>query len=224
MAEKIIKFGIWLLIVPVIILLGVFVFGDKQYAFISVAVALFACVPVFVSFEKRDRKVTELVVIAVMVALSVLGRFIFAAVPAFKPVTAIVVITAMYLGPEAGFVTGALTAFISNFYFGQGPWTPFQMFVWGLLGMIAGLLADPLKRHMIVLIIYGIFAGIIFSLLMDVWTVLWWDGTFNLERYLAAIISAVPFTAIYAVSNAVFLLLLGKPLGKKLERVKEKYI
>lgn len=224
MTKNIVRYGIWFLLIPVTVFLGVTVFGDRQYAFISIAVAILAIIPLLMSFEKRTHKTTELVVIAAMTAISVLGRFIFAAIPAFKPVTAVVIITAMYLGGEAGFVTGALSAFISNFYFGQGPWTPFQMFIWGFIGLIAGLLANPLKRSKIILCVYGVLAGVVFSLFMDVWGVMWFDGVFNVERYLAALITAIPYTAVYGVSNVIFLLLLGKLLGKRLERIKTKYI
>ena len=134
-----------------------------------------------------------------------------------------VVITAMYFGSEAGFMTGALSALISNFYFGQGPWTPFQMFSWGILGLIAGIIARQLRESKVVLVIYGIVSGVLYSLLMDVWTVLSADGYFNLSRYLAAVASAVQFTVIYAVSNVIFLLLFAKPIGKILERIKRKY-
>ena len=129
----------------------------------------------------------------------------------------------MYFGGEAGFLTGALSAVISNFYFGQGPWTPFQMFSWGIIGFFAGLIAEPLKRSRIILSVYAVLSGVLYSFLMDVWTVLWADGYFNISRYLAALASAVPFTAVYAVSNLVFLLLLARPIGKILERIKTKY-
>ena len=129
----------------------------------------------------------------------------------------------MYFGSEAGFLTGALSAVISNFYFGQGPWTPFQMFSWGILGFIAGLLAAPLKKSRIALTLYAVLSGVLYSFLMDIWTVLWADGAFNISRYLAAILSAAPFTAIYAVSNTVFLWLFARPIGKILDRLKTKY-
>ena len=73
------------------------------------------------------------------------------------------------------------------------------------------------------MILYGVLAGALFSAIMDVWSTLWADGSFNPSRYLAACISAVPFTIEYAVSNVVFLLLLAKPIGEKLERIKRKY-
>ena len=154
-----------------------------------------------------------------MVAISVIGRFIFAPIPGFKPVTATVVITAMYFGGEAGFMT-ALSAVISNFYFGQGPWTPFQMFSWGIVGFIAGVAADPLKRSRIALVIYAVVSGVLYSLLMDVWTVLWADGYFA-YRYIAAVISAVQLRLFMPFQNVVFCLF-EKPDGKGFGTRKEK--
>lgn len=223
MAKKIFSYSLILVLIPAVILLGSVLFRDKQYAWISLCVAAAGCIPFFLSFEKGKSGSKKMIIIAVMVALSVVGRILFAPVPGFKPVTALVVITAMYFGGEAGFMTGALTAVISNFYFGQGPWTPFQIFIWGLIGLLAGLLAKPLKKSKLALILYGAFSGVVFSMLMDVWTVLWWDGSFHWGRYWAAIVSALGFTVVYAVSNVVFLLLLGKPVGVKLERIKDKY-
>ncbi len=210
-------------LVPLTVICGALLFGEKQYAFISLCVAVLSCIPFFLRFERSENDVRRLILIAVMVALSVIGRFLFTPLPGFKPVTAMVVITAMYFGSEAGFMTGALSAVISNFYFGQGPWTPFQMFSWGLIGLIAGIIADPLKRSRVVLVVYAILSGVLYSLLMDVWTVLWADGYFNFPRYLAAVVSAAQFTAVYAVSNVVFLLVFAKPIGRILARIRSKY-
>lgn len=210
-------------LVPLVVYLGAKIFKEKQYAWISLCVAILACVPFFIRFESRDNDVRRLVLIAVMVTLSVVGRFVFAPVPGFKPVTAMVAVTAMYFGSEAGFMTGALTAVISNFYFGQGPWTPFQMFAWGIIGFVIGLIAEPLKRSTFLLVLSGIIAGVAFSLLMDVWSTLNADGTFNIMRYFSFVVSSLQFMAIYAVSNVIFLLVLSKPIGKIFERVKVKY-
>ncbi len=221
--KKCLSYIILCLIVPAVVLGGALLFKEKQYAWISLCVTVLSCIPFFLHFEHSENDVRKLILIAVMVAISVIGRFIFAPIPGFKPVTAMVVITAMYFGGEAGFMTGALSAVISNFYFGQGPWTPFQMFSWGIVGFLAGVIADPLKKSKIVLVVYAIVSGVLYSLLMDVWTVLWADGYFNISRYAAAVISAAQFTIIYAVSNVIFLLVFSKPIGKILERIKEKY-
>lgn len=220
---KIINAAIMCVLFPLAVYLGAKIFKEKQYAWISLCVAILACVPFFIRFESRDNDVRRLVLIAVMVALSVVGRFVFAPVPGFKPVTAMVAVTAMYFGSEAGFMTGALTAVISNFYFGQGPWTPFQMFAWGIIGFVIGLIAEPLKRSTFLLVLSGIIAGVAFSLLMDVWSTLNADGTFNIMRYFSFVVSSLQFMAIYAVSNVIFLLVLSKPIGKIFERVKVKY-
>ncbi len=223
MNKKLMQYILILICIPAILFLGGRTFHDKQYAFWSLVIVIISCIPFFLNFEKNNRNTHKLVIIAVMIAMSVAGRFIFAMLPGFKPVTAIVVITAMYFGSEAGFMTGALSAVISNFYFGQGPWTPFQMFTWGLIGLLAGLFAGKLKSSRWILSAYGIFAGVAFSLIMDGWSVLWYQNGFNLLMYLAAIGTAIPYTVIYAVSNVIFLLWLEKPIGKKLSRVKLKY-
>jgi len=222
-AKKVIKYLCVFLVAPLIVLCGVFFLGDRKYAFVSLALSVVACIPFFVSFEKGKNDARRIVIIAVMTALSVAGRFVFAPIPFFKPVTAIVIITAIYLGAEAGFITGAFSAVVSNFYFGQGPWTPFQMFAWGLIGFLAGLLAKRLLESKVLLIIFGALSGVVFSFIMDVWTTLWADGTFNIARFIASITTAAPFTVVYMVSNVIFLLLLTKPFGRKLQRLKTKY-
>ncbi len=223
MKKTLLSYGILCVLIPAAIVCGAVLFADRQYAWISLCVTVLSCIPFFLRFERREENAKRMILLACMTALSVLGRIAFAPIPAFKPVTAMVVITAMYFGSEAGFLIGSLSAVISNFYFGQGPWTPFQMFSWGILGLLAGLLAEPLKRSRIVLAAYGILSGILYSFLMDIWTVLWEDGYFNFSRYLAALASAIPFTAVYAVSNVVFLLLFARPIGKILNRIKTKY-
>ena len=169
--------------------------------------------------ERRNIGSRRMVITAIMTALAVFGRFI----PLFKPITAIIVITAVYLGAQAGFLTGAMSVLLSNIWFGQGPWTPFQMLGFGLIGLFAGYLSRWLVHSKALLVIYGVFAGIAYSFIMDIWTVLWYSGGFDTGLYAAAIISALPFTALYAVSNAVFLLILSKPIGNKLNRIKIKY-
>lgn len=105
---------------------------------------LVSAIPFILVFDKKKPQARELVPIAVMAAIAVVGRTVFEIIPLpnFKPCSAIIIITAVAFGPEAGFLTGALTAFVSNFIFGQGPWTPWQMFTWGLVGFLAGILQN----------------------------------------------------------------------------------
>ena len=212
------------IIIPLVIYAGVTLLNDRKYYFISITIVLLACVPFFLSFEQRKPQPREILIIAVMAAISVAGRCIFVVIPGFKPVAAITAITGISLGAEAGFLTGATSAIVSNIFFGQGPWTPFQMFTWGMIGYIAGLLGKTgLMQRKVSLIIFGIFAAVFFSFGMDVWGVISFSGIFKWEAYVTALGTALPFTIVYAVSNVIFLLLLAKPIGEKLDRVKNKY-
>lgn len=206
-------------LIPLTVLLGIFVFDEQKHAFATCAVALLSIALFLCGFDRKKTGTRRLILISVMIALSVVGRFF----PLFKPVTAIAVITGVFLGAEAGFLTGSFSALISNFYFGQGPWTPFQMFAWGILGFLAGILAKPLKSNRILLYAYGFLSGILYSLVMDIWTMLWEVGGFLAEAYLAKIMTSLPYMLLYAVSNVIFLRLFAKPFGEKLERVRIKY-
>ena len=212
-----------LVFIPLTVLAGALLLEQNRYDIVMLLVAVLSIVPFFLRFEHKRQNVRELVLVAVMTALSVAGRFLFAPVPGFKPVTAIVIITGLYLGWEAGYLCGSLTALVSNLYFGQGPWTPFQMAIWGLIGLFAALLAKQLCASRILLCIYGVFSGVAYSAFMDVWSTLWYDGYLNIARYLALLITALPFMAVYAVSNVVFLLMLTGPIGRRLTGIKAKY-
>lgn len=215
---------IFFVVMPLVLYVGITYLGDRKYYFISVMIILLACIPFVLAFERRKPQPREILIIAVMSAISVAGRCLFIVTPGFKPVSAITAITGFSLGAEAGFLTGATSALVSNMFFGQGPWTPFQMFTWGMIGFIAGLLGKTGQMHKkIPLILFGIFAGIFFSFGMDIWGSLSTYGVFSWEAYVLALSTAVPFTIIYAVSNILFLLLLAKPIREKLERVKMKY-
>ncbi len=217
--RRILRLLIPFLLIPCVVFCGIFIFDEQKNVWIAIAVAALSVVLFLSGFERKKTGTRRLILVAVMIALSVAGRFF----PFFKPITAFALITGMYLGGEAGFLMGAFSALISNFYFGQGPWTPFQMFAWGILGFFAGILAKPLKKHPIFLYGYGIFSGFFFSFVMDIWTVLWQMSGFSWEFYFAKMLTALPHTILYAVSNVIFLLLFAKSFGQKLERVRKKY-
>ncbi|WP_294413382.1 ECF transporter S component [uncultured Ruminococcus sp.] len=206
-------------IIPTITILGALVFDGKRHILIALAVAVLSLVLFAAGFEKKSTGTRRMVIVAVMTALCFAGRFI----PFLKPVAALTIITGLYLGGEAGFLVGSLSAVLSNFYFGQGPWTAFQMLAWGLIGLFAGMLSKPLLRSRILLLIYGALAGLGYSFFMDIWTVLWYNEGFSIKLYAAALVSAIPYTVSYAVSNVLFLYLLAPPFGEKLQRIKVKY-
>ena len=106
--KKVIKYLILLFLDPFTVILGAFLFDEIKQIWIALSVAVISCVPFFMTFDKKEVSAERLVVLAVMVALSVAGRFAFSFVPHFKPITALVIITGMYLGAESGFLCGAL--------------------------------------------------------------------------------------------------------------------
>lgn len=207
-----------ILVIPATVIAGTALSGAKYSLLLSFVVAALSLLLFLTGFEKKHVGSRRMVITAVLTALSVLGRVI----PFFKPVTAITVLSGVWLGREAGFLTGALSAILSNFLFGQGPWTPFQMLAWGLIGWMAGVLSRFLKKRRWILL-YGVASGIGYSLVMDVWSVLWYNGSLNGSLYLTAMLSALPHTLLYAVSNFVFLWFLEKPFGEKLARIQTKY-
>ncbi len=211
------------LIIPIVAIGGAFLFKERFYTYISLVVAVFTCLPMFFAFERKETLSGELMLLSVMVALSVVGRISFVWIQAFKPIAAITIISAIYLGREAGFIIGSMSAVISNFYFGQGPWTPFQMLGWGMIGLLAGCLGKYLAKSKILLILFGALSGIMYSAITDIWSVLWVSGGLDFNHYFAAAITALPTTIIYIVSNVVFMLLFTRPMGDILGRIKLKY-
>lgn len=214
-----IKIAVPFVIIPTITVVGALAFDAKKHIIIALAAAVMALLLFAAGFEKKSTGTRRMVIVAVMTALCFAGRFI----PFLKPIAALTIITALYLGGEAGFLVGAMSAVLSNFYFGQGPWTAFQMLAWGLIGLFAGIFSEKLLKSRILLLIYGALTGIAYSFIMDIWTVLWYNQGFDIRLYLAALVSAIPYTASYAVSNVLFLYLLAKPFGEKLHRIKVKY-
>ncbi len=222
--KKILWVCVYFVLIPLLVVVGLLLFQNQRYNAVSLGVAFLGCVPFYIRFERGRMGAREMVTLSVMSALAVLGRLIFTPVPAFKPVSAMVMIAGMAFGPEAGFMTGSMTALVSNIFFGQGPWTPFQMLTWGLIGFFSGLIfqrgKEPSRR---MLTVSGILSGVLFSLGMDVWTTLSVEGAFSWQRYGFYALSALPTTACYAVSNVIFLLLLSRPMLKKTERLRVKY-
>ena len=127
------------LAIPFVIAVGALLPDNRHYILVSLIVLALTMLPFFMVFEKRKPKAREIVLIASMCAVTVCAQLISGVTIPLRAGTAIIIICGIALGPEAGFLIGALSRFVLNFYAGQGPWTPWQMFCWGLLGFLAGL-------------------------------------------------------------------------------------
>ncbi|MBS5938812.1 MAG: ECF transporter S component [Clostridium sp.] len=179
--------------------------------------------PFFSLFERRKSRAREIVPIAVMSAIAAIGRFAFAMIPQFKPVAAIVIITGISFGAETGFLTGAISALVSNFFFGQGPWTPWQMFGFGVIGFLAGIYIYKIIKNKLSICIFGGLSGYLYGLIVNLWTVLSYGSPITKEGIIATYTLSIPFDTIYAVSTVIFLYILAMPKKEKMGRLKMKY-
>ena len=206
--------------------IGFFICQEKQYVAVSLLLIAYAMIPFFAGFERKKPKAREIVILAVLIAVAVVGRAAFFMVPNFKPIVAIVIISGVALGKESGFLVGAMAAFVSNFLFGQGPWTPWQMMAMAVIGYLAGLVfhrySDRIK--IVPLVIFGALATVIlYGGIVDLWTILFMGNGVTWETVLMVYGGAFYMNLIHAAATVIFLLILAKPMIEKLERVKVKY-
>ncbi len=215
-----------LFLIPLTIWFGIHFLDDRKYYFISVLIIFYTMVPFAMVFEGRKPQARELIVIAVLSAIAVAGRSAFFMLPQFKPVVAIVIIAGVCLGAESGFFVGATTGFVSNFFFGQGPWTPWQMFCFGIIGFLAGILFQKglLRKTKLSLCLYGGLATFfIYGGLMNLSSVLIFTADFSWKALIASYISGFWFDIIHAFATVFFLFIISQPLIEKLDRIKVKY-
>ncbi len=218
------EFLVYFLAVPLTVLLGRYAFGDRKYYFISMLIIFEILLPFAVRLEKRRPKAREITVLAVMCAAAVFGRTAFYAFPQVKPAAAVVIVTGLCLGAECGFITGAVTAFVSNMFFGQGPWTPWQMLALGAVGFFTGASSRYIGKNKLCVSLYGAAAVfVIYGGIMNAASVLMSQNTLNLGMFLASETAGAPFDAVHAVSTAVFLWLIARPFCEKLSRIKLKH-
>lgn len=224
--KNLISLLILLLGVPLTIFMGATLLENKKYYFISLLIILETFASFALAFEDRKPKARELVVISVMSAIAVAGRSTFFMIPQFKPVVAVVIISGMCLGAESGFLIGAATGFVSNFFFGQGPWTPWQMLAFGITGFLSGIFLkngyNAKKR--LLLSIYGFVSTfVVYGIIMNVASVLTWNPDPTLGMLISAELAGMPFDIVHGLSTFVFLWILALPVSEKLERIKIKY-
>ena len=200
---------------------------NQNYYLFSILIILIAFAVFSFSYEKKKPEAREIVTLAVMSAIAVASRAAFAMVSFFKPMMGIIMITAIAFGPGAGFLTGAVSGFVSNFIFGQGPWTPWQMLAYGVGGAIAGFLArkgimseeKKLPTAMIGYVIVQFIVGPI----LDTCSMFIMGQNVSKEYALSIYGSGVIPNLIHGIATFLTLFLVCKPMIEKLNRMKLKY-
>ncbi|RED53177.1 ECF transporter S component [Cohnella lupini] len=194
---------------------------------IGIVLVLLSIIPFLLRFERKERKARELMLIAVMAAVATVSRIPFATLlPNFTPVTFVVIVSGVVFGAEAGWMVGAATALVSNFFLGQGPWTPWQMFAWGMAGYTAGLFAHRSlwRRERLPLALFGLAWGFLFGWIMNITLALdQWVQTHSWEAVVGKYVTGLPFEVVHATANVFFILAFSPSWIALLERYRRKY-
>ncbi|HEY2790205.1 MAG TPA: hypothetical protein VGI72_12185 [Gaiellales bacterium] len=186
----------------------------------TVALALVAVITLgLVAAETGEHRSRELALIAALAAAAAGGRVLFAAIPNVQPVTMVVAVTGVTLGARAGLATGAAAALASNAFLGQGPWTPWQMAGWGMVGVTAAM-AAPMLRNRLGLALFGLAWGFLFDWLLDVWA--WSSLGGGATSFVALASTGIWFDIAHAAGNVLLALVAGPTLIRMLDRYARK--
>ncbi len=194
----------------------------------SSVLILFALFAFFLAFEKKQIQAREIIVLAVLCAIATAGRVVFQVIPFVSFLVGFVIITAVSFGPNAGFICGAVSAFMSNISCGQGPWTPWQMFAFGMAGFIMGSLYCKQKKQVnkvILTILSFVVVFIVVGPLLDLSALFTVNQSmlFNITQYKALLATGWIANFIHATSVAICVYFLSEPMFDKLNRIKIKY-
>jgi energy-coupling factor transport system substrate-specific component len=176
-------------------------------------------------YERAQPSTRMLALVGTLAALAALGRVAFAPLPSVKPTTDIVLIAGYALGGAPGFMVGVLGALASNLVFGQGPWTPWQMAGWGLVGILGATLARLTRRRLsrVPLAVACGLAGLVFGAVMNLHQWINYSGDHTAAKLGATFATALPFDLTHAISNVVFALAFGPALIHALARFKARF-
>lgn len=198
---------------------------DEYYLPFSIGIIVLSMIPFFGKFEKSEPKAEEIVLIAVLSAIAVVGRIPFAMLPNIQATSFVVIMSGLSFGGEIGFLVGSLGAIVSNVFLGQGPWTIWQMFCWGMMGFTAGVLRNrKFMKNIYGQVVFGVLWGFLFGWIMNMWYVLHFDASaFTFRNYLFSCVTSFRVDLYHALCNGIFLATFSRSWQKLFERVKKKY-
>jgi energy-coupling factor transport system substrate-specific component len=207
-----------LLLVAAVLLVAALASSDGALATLLGAAALVTAGVAW--FESGPDSTRELVVVATLGSAAAAGRVLFSALPGVQPVTVVAVVAGVALGLRAGIATGAIAAFVSNLFLGQGVWTPQQMLGWAACGAVGALLAPALRRRVPLAVVCFVL-GLLFSAIMDLW--LWYGFFPHTTASLVVVLGrGLWFDLSHAVGNFVLALAIGPELRRMLERYRSR--
>lgn len=219
------RFPLFLLVIAGLLVFSIFTGTPMQqnWGLISVAIIGIAILFFYRCFEQSHISTREIAVIAVLGAIAALGRVSLAALPNIQPVTFLVIISGYVFGARTGFMVGSTAALASNFFLGQGPWTPWQMFAWGLAGSSAAYFKAAFPGGgKWPFLIFQFFWGYLFGCIINFWTWTAFISPLNWQSFLATYAASLWFDTLHAAGNVLFHLFFGSGVIKALYRVKRK--
>jgi len=188
----------------------------------AILLAVLVILAFFFKFESVALGSKEVALVAMLATISAVLRIPFAAIPSFQPCTFLIICSGYVFGPIAGFMVGAMTPLISNFFLGQGPWTSYQMLAWGLIGYGAAYLTRfNLDRKGFIIV--GVVCGFIFGLITNIYFWLYFAYPLTLGTLLFVQLSSFWFDILHAIGNAIFLGLFGTKTISILKRYKKRF-
>lgn len=219
--KKIIGFLIVISYVIAVILMTYFNFNSDKTLEIGAA---FFIISIAILFEINDIDAKTMTILATLAALGGVFRVPFSVIPGLQPTTFIAAMAGYSLGPINGFMVGALAAFISNFFLGQGPWTLWQMMGWGLCGFFFGFLRKISKKeHFGLFVGFCFLWGYIYGFILNLWFVLEFIKPFSIKSWFTGMASSFYFDSIHAFGNLIFSVIFGRKFLKVLNRYKRKF-
>ncbi len=211
---------------PVLVVSGGILLKDKQFYITAVLIAILSFVPFVLRLRKKKLEARELVIMASIAAIAVSSRVMFFQIPQVKPMCAILIVSAIAFGKEIGFALGSLSVFLSNMFFGQGAFTPFQMLGMSMTVFLAAFICENekiRKSNILVSVTGGILCFFVYGIIVDFSSVVFLTRNFTIGSILSVYASGVGFNLIHAAATFLILLVGYKPVYEKLERVRIKY-
>lgn len=204
--------------------------GAANAALLMMVVVTLVLVLFFLGYERSQPALRQIMPTLVLAACAAAGRILFAPIPDFKPLSAIAIIAGATLGPRNGFMVGALAALTSNFFFGQGLWSPWQMYAWGVVGYVGGMLArsgvfedrTAGRPRVWALVLMGLASGALYGVIINAYGVLGFVRPLTWAAALAYVAASLPFDLMHGVATALFLVALYGPWTRRISRVVRK--
>ena len=201
-------------------------FQNKGYLLLSFLLIFSAIIPFLISYERKRPPAREVVLLSSLTIIATLSRILFFPFPQIKPMGAIIILSAIIFGKNAGFLIGLLSVFISNMFIGQGPWSLYQAIAFGMIGFLSGIIFSHIKPTTFNLLIYTFFSILlIYGLIVNISSLLLYtkNSMISIKLIITYLMAGLPFDLIHAISCSFFIYFLKRPFIEKMNRVKIKY-